>query len=173
MNSDAVHKHGVGAGGTRNISGNSPYHEELEQELASLHQKEAALLFTSCYIANESTLFTLSRMLPSNQLCRMCILHCQYNFVSTVRLIRPPDIVVAGLRFTAIQSIFFCLFIFFHQLPSELAERNSSNKGHMLGSECDLTMYIQNLGDTLPLKIGGPKPLFSTTSQLNSNFNGL
>jgi len=61
-----VYKHGVGAGGTRNISGNSPYHEELERELASLHQKEAALLFTSCFVANQSTLYTLARMLPSN-----------------------------------------------------------------------------------------------------------
>ena len=61
---EALYKHGAGAGGTRNISGNSPYHEELEKEIAELHQKEAALLFSSCYVANDSTLFTLAKMLP-------------------------------------------------------------------------------------------------------------
>eukprot|EP00095_Tigriopus_kingsejongensis_P002602 maker-scaffold632_size121914-snap-gene-0.22 protein:Tk02602 transcript:maker-scaffold632_size121914-snap-gene-0.22-mRNA-1 annotation:"5-aminolevulinate mitochondrial" len=61
---DAVDRFGVGAGGTRNISGNSVMHEELETELASLHQKEAALIFTSCYVANDTTLFTLARHLP-------------------------------------------------------------------------------------------------------------
>lgn len=60
----ALEKYGSGAGGTRNISGNSTFHEELEQELASLHQKESALLFTSCFVANDSTLFTLARSLP-------------------------------------------------------------------------------------------------------------
>jgi len=61
---DAVHKHGVGAGGTRNISGNSVLHEQLEEEVANLHYKEAALVFTSCYVANDTTLFTLARQLP-------------------------------------------------------------------------------------------------------------
>jgi len=43
-------------------------------------------------------------------------------------------------------SIFLFSFIFFRQLPSELVERNSTKTGHMLGSECDLKMYVRNLG---------------------------
>ncbi|XP_070597352.1 5-aminolevulinate synthase, erythroid-specific, mitochondrial isoform X3 [Erythrolamprus reginae] len=61
---DTLQRYGAGAGGTRNISGTSRFHVALEEELASLHNKDAALLFTSCFVANDSTLFTLARMMP-------------------------------------------------------------------------------------------------------------
>lgn len=60
----ALKRSGAGSGGTRNISGNTVYHLSLEKELAELHRKPSALLFGSCYVANQTSISTIGSIIP-------------------------------------------------------------------------------------------------------------
>src|SRR5258708_4522921 len=127
---EALRAVGAGAGGTRNISGNSHVHLLLEQELADLHGRDAALIFTSGYVANDAALSTLAREMPG-----MVVFSDAFNHAS----------MIAGIRNSRAEK-----HIFRHNHPSDrarLLERVPADRAKLV---CFESVYSMD-GDIAPI----------------------
>ncbi|WP_333793496.1 5-aminolevulinate synthase [Hyphomicrobium sp.] len=133
---EAIDAVGAGSGGTRNISGTTHYHVQLERELADLHGKEQALLFTSAYVANDATLSTLAKLLPG------CVIFSdEKNHASMIQGIRHGGSEKRIFRHNDVADLEAKLKEFPYDTPKIIAfESVYSMDGHIspIGAICDL-----------------------------------
>ncbi|MGH1420002.1 MAG: 5-aminolevulinate synthase [Hyphomicrobiaceae bacterium] len=133
---EAIDAVGAGSGGTRNISGTTHYHVDLELELADLHGKESALLFTSAFVANDATLSTVANLIPGT-----VIFSDEKNHASMIAGIRHGRCGKEIWRHNNIQDLEERLQKYDHDTPKIIAfESVYSMDGHIapIAEICDL-----------------------------------